>query len=179
MLMHVCLVVRSVFPGVMGRWRVKRRRYGAFMVFMVILMMLRGSWSYLGGTAWYLGDLGGSCILNVLFALSWGFHGKLQGGEGCECVEKRVYWVMFALIRNVQLLLGGSIYMYISNTPDSLSNFIWNGIIPRGQITFLVIRDVMKTTPRHPNTCYVSLERCHHAGPSGSLSHQHLSLIHI
>ena len=132
------------------------------MVFLVTLMMLRGSRSYLGGTAWYLGDLGGRYILNVLFASSWGFHGKLQGGEGCECVEERVYWVMFALIRNVQVLLGGSIYMYISNTPHSLSNCIWTEISPRGQITFLVICDVMRTTPRHPNTCYVSLECCLH-----------------
>ena len=51
------------------------------MVFLVTLMMLRGSRSYLGGTAWYLADLGGSCILNVLFDSSWGFHGKLQWGE--------------------------------------------------------------------------------------------------
>ena len=135
----VFLVVRSVFSGVIGRWRVERRRYGAFVVFLVTLMRLRGSRSYLGGTAWYLADLGGSCILNVLFDSSWGFHGKLQWGEGCESVQERVYWVMFALIRNVQLLLGGSIYMYISNTPHSLSNFIWIEISPRGQITFLVI----------------------------------------
>ena len=49
------------------------------MVFLVTLMMLRGSRSYLGGTAWYLGDLGERYILNVLFASSWGFHVNYKG----------------------------------------------------------------------------------------------------
>ena len=64
-----------------------------------------------------------------------GCHGALVG----ECAHKRVYWVMFAFIRNVDLLLGGSIYMDISNTPASHWYVFGIKISPRGQITFLVI----------------------------------------
>jgi len=109
------------------------------MVFLVILVMLRGSRTYLGGPAWHLRDSGGSGTLYLLFDSSWEFHGRLQWGQGCDCAHKRVYWVMFAFIRNVDLLLGGSIYMDISNTPASHWYVFGIKISPRGQITFLVI----------------------------------------
>ena len=138
-LLDVILVFRKVSTGIMGRWWVERRLYGAFMVFMVILVMLRGFWAYLGGTAWYLVDLGWSGTLYLLFDSSWGFRGKLQCAEGCECADRRVFWVMFVFIGNVEVLLGGSIYMHISNTPASHRNCFWIETSPRGQITFLAI----------------------------------------
>jgi len=49
------------------------------MVFLVILVMLRGSRTYLGGPAWHLRDSGGSGTLYLLFDSSWEFHGRLQG----------------------------------------------------------------------------------------------------